>query len=241
MGIYYNSKTPGVFDDNLAIYLDATLEESYPGSGGTWFDLSGRDNHGTFVNSPTQSRSAFPYQIDLQGSQKDYVDLAASTYQYTTQNTCLVAFRPTNVLNYYGQVLQKANRFDFYMRFASTTGEWQTAYTISNPGGGTSSVGGTRSGVLTNNQWYIAQMTIDCETNLVARFYLNGVKYQENSIAAGSTLRNNSSELRSGLISQGGGIEHYTGGVGMIRMFDRFLDESEIQFEYNSFKGRFGI
>jgi hypothetical protein len=241
MGIYYNSKNPGVYDSKLAIYLDATLEESYPGSGGTWFDLSGRDNHGTFVNSPTQSRSAFPYQIDIQGSQRDYVDLAGSTYQYTTQNTCLVAFKPANVLNNYGEVFQKGNRLDFHMRFSSTTGRWQTNYYVRDSSNTVYTAGATRSGVLTNNQWYIAQMTIDCQTNLVARFYLNGIKYHEQTISAGSTLKNDSTELRSGLISQGGGIEQYTGGIGMIRMFDRFLDESEIQLEYNSFKGRFGL
>lgn len=43
------------YDEDLIIYLDAGLSESYGGTGTTWYDLSGNDNHATLVNSPSYS------------------------------------------------------------------------------------------------------------------------------------------------------------------------------------------
>lgn len=40
----------------MVLYLDAGLSESYPGSGSTWYDLSGNENHGT-INGATYSAS----------------------------------------------------------------------------------------------------------------------------------------------------------------------------------------
>lgn len=46
---------PRIITDSLAMHLDAGDRNSYRGSGTTWFDLSGNNNHGTLVNSPTFS------------------------------------------------------------------------------------------------------------------------------------------------------------------------------------------
>ena len=39
----------------ITLYLDAGDSLSYPGTGTTWYDLSGNANHGTFQNGPTYS------------------------------------------------------------------------------------------------------------------------------------------------------------------------------------------
>ena len=39
--------------DGLLLYLDAGNKDSYPGSGTTWYDLSGNGLHSTLVNGPT--------------------------------------------------------------------------------------------------------------------------------------------------------------------------------------------
>jgi hypothetical protein len=44
MGINYS---PKIVTDNLVLCLDAANPLSYPGSGNTWYDLSGSNNHGT--------------------------------------------------------------------------------------------------------------------------------------------------------------------------------------------------
>ena len=41
---------PDIVADGLVLHLDAGNSKSYPGSGSTWFDLSGNENNGTLAN-----------------------------------------------------------------------------------------------------------------------------------------------------------------------------------------------
>jgi hypothetical protein len=50
MGFNYS---PKIVTDGLVLCLDAANSRSYPGSGTTWFDLSGNGNNGTLANGPT--------------------------------------------------------------------------------------------------------------------------------------------------------------------------------------------
>jgi hypothetical protein len=43
----------------LVVHLDASDPSSYPGTGTTWFDLSGNNKHATFVGSPTWFSSGY--------------------------------------------------------------------------------------------------------------------------------------------------------------------------------------
>jgi hypothetical protein len=47
MGIF---RGPNIVRDGLTLLLDSRSSRSYPGTGTTWYDLSGNDNHGTLVN-----------------------------------------------------------------------------------------------------------------------------------------------------------------------------------------------
>ena len=47
MSVHYN---PPSVTDGLVLHLDATNPRSYPGTGTTWFDMSGNRNHGTLTN-----------------------------------------------------------------------------------------------------------------------------------------------------------------------------------------------
>ena len=47
--------SPHIVRDCLVLYLDAANTKSYPGSGTTWTDISGRGNNGTLTNGPTFS------------------------------------------------------------------------------------------------------------------------------------------------------------------------------------------
>ena len=41
---------PHIVTDGLVLSLDAANTKSYPGSGTTWYDLSGNANHGRISN-----------------------------------------------------------------------------------------------------------------------------------------------------------------------------------------------
>lgn len=45
--------SPKIVTNGLVLALDAANNKSYPGSGVTWYDLSGNGNNGTLTNGPT--------------------------------------------------------------------------------------------------------------------------------------------------------------------------------------------
>lgn len=54
MGVSYNSV---INRDGLVLHLVAGNSRSYPGTGTTWYDLSGQNNHGTMIGGATYSSS----------------------------------------------------------------------------------------------------------------------------------------------------------------------------------------
>ena len=55
MATNYN---PAIVTDGLVLCVDAANSKSYPGSGSTFFDLSGNNRHGTLLNSPAHDTEA---------------------------------------------------------------------------------------------------------------------------------------------------------------------------------------
>ena len=45
-----SSSGPNIVKDGLTVLLDSRSKRSYPGSGNTWYDLSGNNNHASLVN-----------------------------------------------------------------------------------------------------------------------------------------------------------------------------------------------
>ena len=50
---------PKIVRDGLVLYLDAADKNSYPGSGTTWYDLSGNGFHHSLSGSPTYNGNSF--------------------------------------------------------------------------------------------------------------------------------------------------------------------------------------
>jgi len=78
MGIAYN---PRIVTDGLVLALDAGNTKSYPGSGTTWYDLSGNGNNGTLTNGPTYS-SVNGGSIVLDGT-NDYINFSSFVNPYS--------------------------------------------------------------------------------------------------------------------------------------------------------------
>ena len=67
------SHSPSIVTSNLILALDAANPKSYSGSGNTWFDITGRGNHGTLVNGPAYSSNSGGY-ISCDGT-NDYIEI----------------------------------------------------------------------------------------------------------------------------------------------------------------------
>ena len=88
MGVSAGTRT---ISDGLVLALDAANTRSYPGSGTTWTDLSGRGNNGTLTNGPSFVRPTFREPFGGAGSvyfdgSGDYLSLDATAGNAGTGN-----------------------------------------------------------------------------------------------------------------------------------------------------------
>ena len=82
--------SPRIVTDGLVLHLDAANTKSYPGSGTTWTDISGKSNNGTLTNGPTFD-SGNMGSIVLDGS-NDYVSETSGLTDSFLQGNWSISF-----------------------------------------------------------------------------------------------------------------------------------------------------
>jgi hypothetical protein len=218
--------------NGLVLALDAANTRSYPGSGTTWTDLSGRGNNGTLINGPTYN-SANGGSIVFDGTD-DYVTLSSSqiapgTGAFTwnfwakstrTQQDYSILFSGNGSNSDYGVIgLDKrvgnglayyANGFRIQDADITFFGNWIYVSFIGN-GGST----GSRT----------------------LRLYKNGVQ-------AGSTYTfdYNFTSTTPYIGANHSALSECMGGnISSVSYYNRALSAAEIQQNFNALRGRFGI
>jgi hypothetical protein len=216
--------SPKIVTDGLVLALDAGNTKSYPGTGTTWFDKSGRENNGTLTNGPTFS-SGNGGSIVFDG-----VDDAA---------TC------GNILN---GLISYSNEFWFNTsvnilgvehwignQYLATTGrlinDLHSTNRLRNFISGNSIVGDT---IIQTNTWYHCVFTRD--DSGVGSIYLNGVLDALDSINTVPILDTNY-RIANGVL----GSRQFTGKIPLNRIYNRQLSSLEVLQNYNATKGRFGL
>ena len=210
--------SPSIVTDGLKVCFDAANPKSYPGSGTTWYDLSGNDNHGTLLNSPT-------FNSDKGG--------------------CFV-FDGTNDRISFTLVATKT--VCFWGRLASGFADLAALVASSANGDGSLRVrsegdGRFRSPGDTNDyqkSGYAPQLMMNGEANLAVS---NGnlvvphgrtmlQDYYVGALGPGRGLRTISHDFMN---------RRYKGRVYAVLLYNRHLTFSELLQNYNSFKGRFNL
>jgi len=235
---------PDIVTDGLVLALDAANPKSYPGSGTTWYDISGNGNTGSLINSPTYVVDNFgTFTID--GTNEYFT---ASGVVTTTSWSAFLWFK------YNGQTeftLKGHRTF-----FATNTFRYQWDDTSSTTVGrgpfagfNTDSGGiayGTMGGSLTPSslfgKWHLVGMTCDGST---VRNYMNGVEV--GSLGASKIFSTNGLLRISldGISGIGSGDPLYEAGgdtiIGMFTHYNRPLSLTEIIQNYKVQKSRFNL
>jgi hypothetical protein len=241
--------SPKIVTDGLVLALDAGNVKSYPGSGTTWLDKSGRGNNGTLINGPTFNSANGGY-IRCDGI-NDFIEIS--------DNSSLDFGSGSFTVEYWFRKL--ANTFNFSNIWGPNkwntgaspgTNEWYLGIgNGSNATGGNSfrfaiesgsTVYGTgeSSTLLSSNTWY---QLIGQRDGASLKVYLNGTLNMNVSPSglttsttinniAGRNLRINNSALNA----------LYTNADNAIlRIYNKALSPDEVLQNYNATKGRFGL
>jgi hypothetical protein len=228
-----------IVTDNLILHLDAGNKNSYSGSGTVWTDLSGNGYNGTLTNGPTYS-SGNGGTIQFDGT-NDYVSVDVnsfirsrstvytfSTFFYLTTSNGGAPFCLMTLPN------DNNNNDGFWQHLNLGNWLWRTEDNVSGEFGGNVEAPST----FANATWY--HLTVIVRTNSVS-FYRNAnlVSTISTTFAWANMRSDNTPYL---LIGAGYGLDYYlTGNIANFLMYDKELSASEIRFNYNSQKSRFGL
>lgn len=212
---------------NLSLLLDPANVKSYPGSGSTWYDLSGNGNHATLYNSPAFSGN----RVEFNGSNQ---------YAQITANQTSLDFRNEQTI-----MIWEYHTF--------TTGRrnlWDQAYggygTWTHESGSNINYYYGDAGI--NNTPYTARASPTTPTGIwncmtSVRDVNNVVFY--NGITPSSSQANpyadqpiTTSNIRIGL---GYTNTYWAGFVGAIIVYNRALTAIEISKNFNALRGRYGV
>jgi hypothetical protein len=220
--------------------LDAANRKSYPGSGTTWTDLSGRGNNGTLVNGVGYNGSNLG-SLSFDGS-NDYVDCGNNSTTSIVDNLTIsiwIKF-PTGYGNSsWNSILAKrpsGGSANYGINYNPATNLFQWYY-LGN-GGGVLSVPLTSN--FSENTW----------VNICGVFSKNltttdALLYKNSGLLTSSNLTGNvpavTSKLTIGCYGDSSFAEFSPVTISSVSIYNRALSASEIQQNFNALRGRFGI
>jgi hypothetical protein len=211
--------SPSIVLPGLVLCLDAANTKSYPGSGTTWTDLSGRGNNGTLVNGVGYSGDNFGSLV-FDGVDDRVDSINASSLTNMTIEMWIYDTRSSgdrDILSY------NANTADG--ESSSYTFNGSTFRTDGNGFGGR-----TFSGVGNPplNQWYRFCYVKDSD------LYINQIRYTgSGSDRPYGVLR--FANTRRDVVNR------LNGNIASVKVYNRALTATEVQQNFNALKGRFGL
>ena len=208
--------------------LDAGSAVSYPGTGTTWFDLSGNTRNFTLTNGPAYS-SVNSGVIIFDGA-NDYAEL-----NYTLPNNTI-----TIMVWYYSGSSAGRSYLDsliandgptsgFDIRIAGNSFqliEWFNSGSIS-----------PIIGVIADNSWYLVVYTYDGSRY---KTYLNNTKTNDTAITGPRYTVAQTIHIANEPFF-GNGTRTLGGYVSEVRILNRALTETELTNYYNATKTRYGL
>jgi hypothetical protein len=220
----YNS-TKDKFSDSLVIHLDAADTNSYPGSGTTWFDLSGNGNDATMTNLTTDSALGGSFYFD--GSSSVATIPFDASMDFDDEQTIMMCFKATendtNRRNPYGQAYggggtwthETDGRINYYFGSSGTNGGSYTALGSNN--------------VAAQDEAVIFATVRDSSESIS---YKNGTQ-----LATGSGRGDVVTGTNSILIGDGY-TNNFMGNIAFVKVWKRKLSPQEIADEYTLMANR---
>ena len=242
MATRYNY-TGGIVTDGLVLHLDAAKRDSYPGSGTTWYDLSGNGHHAVLENGAAISDTGTKSQNILTDGSNDKITISNHSNLTPTTNftVALWFYGNPNQGGRYGGLFNKDGNGDF--------GSWGIYGDINNNyvRFGYKATSGTQIECsnqtytdIDNASWYNYCGTFD-GTHL--RLYRNGTEIATNLNVSATHNTPETNSYNVGLGYRPGSNNYLLSHNYAIAMFYRAktLTAAEVLQNYNAQKGRYGL
>ncbi len=221
MALAYN---PTIVSNGLVVAYDPANPKCYPGSGVTFYDLSGNGNHGTLTNGPTISNNLAKYTV-FDGS-NDYI--------VSSNNTGIAVSSPRTIMawawmgNVSSSVIARIGASASIQAYEMQV--WSSKLIMHRYSGSPAHVESTSTVKL--NRWYHFAISYDGSN---VKFYIDGAYDGVSSLS----LNTANAPLYVGYPVYTEGNGHMNGNVSQVLLYNRELSASEINQNYNATKGRY--
>jgi hypothetical protein len=227
---------PAITTTNLVTWLDASSTlYSYPGSGTTWYDISGNGNHASLGNSPAYDSVTSGGQFSLNGAAWFQLASNSAAAPYANQNfTIDLWVRRTEDSGPNYEILWSQDYTSHTPPYYSVHIRYDNASAHS----GVTGLGGTpwggATGILTADSGWVNWIFTNASggsaiayKNGVAHITTGGVSptYYANPLWIGKSNFQSGSRLR----------------FGSVRYYNRAIDAGEVATNYNATKARYGL
>ena len=227
--------TKGVVTPNLFFNIDASLVDSYPGSGTTWNDLSGNLNTGTFFNYTTPVSDELSISFNNTTQYVSFGNAASFTPDSTGGLTIEAWINPASFGgSSLGRIFDKQNAGAGYVLFLDNS-------TVANGlRYGTQTVtaavdADSVANVITLSTWQQVAVT---QLGSLVTFYVNGNLVKVSSLAFPFPTVTSRTVY---IANRGDTLRGFDGKISSVRYYNRSLSAAEIQRNFNALRGRFGI
>jgi hypothetical protein len=242
---FYGYNASPIITSGLNIYVDANNTTSYPGTGTTWFDLSGNGYNATFSGAVAYNSTA-----------PKFMSLTSNTGFVSFPNSAGAKGPDTGAFTFGGwfRTADSATNFTLFER-GQDLGFWQTngwSLFIGKSTPSTSqymSVGvgidpGTmafsqplaRGGTFANNVWFYMVGTWLPGTSSRMRVYVNGSLIATATPTNTTTLRASTAGWCTANIDYKANQQ-----IGLLHVYHRELTAAEVLQNFNSTRARFGV
>ena len=218
--------------DNLVLHYNPSMTESYPGSGTSLVDLSGNGLTGTMSNL-SYTNPAFTFNGSTsQVSIPDNAALEPGTGSWTIEVWFKNAGSSGTVIGKYNNGGNSAN-ISYALRLAGSN---LIRADFSN--GSTAIV--TDNYTFTTNTW-IQMVYIWDKTNNSIYTYSNGVLKQTKAISITGGILNATTNLFLGSYNGGEYSQYFNGQMGIVRIYKKALNATEVLTNFNSNRALYGL
>lgn len=222
------SYTIDVITSGLELYLNAGVEQSYPGSGNTWFDLSGNNKHLTLSGTSFVTDAGGGVAFSSTGGSSPSSSLSFSGGGFTIS----VWLRHTGTVD--------TSRVQRYFTLSSSPGEGPV---LRHNSASAASLHGYLfdSGFTFRSLDITGQIVTATYYNLVYTYNGSTFKLYRNATEVGTTTLTVTLPTPTQYRLAEANTEYFQGNIYIAMYYNRGLSAAEITQNYNTHKARFGL
>ena len=227
-------QAPAIVQNGLLLNLDAADPVSYSGSGTTWSDLSGNNNHGTLRANGSGSLPIFQNGTFYFNGSSSYVSMVSSVIPNSGSWSLSVwAKIPSGG---FAEMINTRNTTN-YAGFLLTSRGDGIRVQLNNPG--VQQFEPNSSSRIMDNNWHLITITVDVSINQMKWYVDNNLA---NTISfSGGTLAGQGNFCIGWDYAWSGGAEYFRGSIATVSVYNVVLSSNNVTANFNALRSRFGL